>query len=81
MNEKNQIYIYVKTNSHSNINTIANELEIEGFIVLKYINELMEQGYLKMDNPVPLSLGNDCSCYYSWTGKEYDAESFKEVVK
>ncbi len=78
MNIKKEIYNYLATNSHASVNIIAKELKIEGNKVLLYLNELIKQGYVKMDEPVPLSLSNNNSCYYSCTGKDYCAEGFGE---
>lgn len=81
MNIKEEIYNYLTTNSHSTIDKIANELKIDSFLVLSTINELIEKGCVKMDEPVPLSLSNNNSCYYSCTGKDYCAEDIGEVVE
>jgi len=37
-------------------------------------NELVMAGYVKMGPPVPLNTGNDCSCYYTTTGKAFSEQ-------
>lgn len=70
MNKK--IYNSIKAKNYSvTINELSTELSIDGIEVLKAVLELREQGYIKQDTPIPLSVNNDSSCRYSVTGKEY----------
>lgn len=70
MNKK--IYNSIKAKNYSvTINELSTGLSISGIEVLKAVLELREQGYIKQDTPIPLSVNNDISCRYSVTGREY----------
>lgn len=73
MNEKTkrEVYDYIQSHSHVDHHEIAQKLSIEEKEVLGAINELRFDSFITMDPPRPLSETNDCSCYYTATGKQY----------
>jgi len=68
---KKKVYEFIKTHPHSSANKVAASLDLPGLDVLKVILELTKDSYLKLDSPVPISRDNDCSNYYTATGKPY----------
>lgn len=74
MNEKTkrEVYDYIKSHSHVSVQKIVQGTHIEEIEVLDAVNELMRGSFITMDPPEPLSETNDCSCYYTATGKQYN---------
>lgn len=62
---KQLIYSYIVNNKHSSVHSISKELNVEEIDVLKAINELCDDLFIYQDTAVPISVNNDCSCYYS----------------
>ncbi|MDD6236763.1 MAG: hypothetical protein PUB00_05225 [Clostridiales bacterium] len=62
---------YIQQHPHTEINAMADALNENAKDLMEIVNSLVLNGYLKMDHPVPLDMDNNCSCYYSTTGKEY----------
>ena len=69
---KKLVYDYIKEYNHVSIHDIASEIKKEEIEILKTVLILEKEGYIKMDTPVPLSIDNDESCYYSITNKKYE---------
>lgn len=68
---KKEIYEFIHSNPHVSIHKVADCLNLKEIDVFETINELCNENYVQMDTPVPLSLNNDESSYYSATGKMF----------
>lgn len=62
---KRLIYSYIVNNRHSSVHSISKELNVEEIDVLKAINKLCDDLFIYQEMAVPISVNNDCSCYYS----------------
>lgn len=62
---KRLIYSYIVNNRHSSVHSISKELNVEEIDVLKATNELCDDLFIYQEIAVPISVNNDCSCYYS----------------
>lgn len=62
---KQFVYSYIVNNRHSSVHSISKELNVEEIDVLKAINELCGDLFIYQEIAVPISVNNDCSCYYS----------------
>lgn len=62
---KQLVYSYIVNNRHSSVHSISKELNVEEIDVLKAINELCDDLFIYQEIAVPISVKNDCSCYYS----------------
>lgn len=62
---KRLVYSYIVNNRHSSVQSISKGLDFEEIDVLKAINELCDDLFIYQEIAVPISVNNDCSCYYS----------------
>ena len=62
---KQLVYSYIVNNRHSSVHSISKGLGFEEIDVLKAINELCDDLFIYQEMVVPISVNNDCSCYYS----------------
>ena len=68
---KKEVYEKIQSNKGISINEIAEQINYSDLDVLKTVEELTRDGYVKMDDPVPLNESNSCSCYYSVTDRKF----------
>lgn len=68
---KNRIYEYIKQHGWVAVHNVSDALNISGSDALRLIEELRACGYLRAGSPVPLSLTNGNSCFYTITDKDY----------
>lgn len=68
---KKSVYEYICTHSGTDIHAVAKALNLDEMQVLKVINELLKESYIKMETPIPLGTSNQDSCFYSATGKAF----------
>lgn len=68
---RGKIYSYIKNHPKVSISEVTLALNIAGYEVLKVVEELSVDRFIKMCPPVPLCVTNDNSCYYTVTEKIY----------
>ncbi len=68
---KRTIFDYIKENKVVSIHEISNDLNLSELFVLRTVTELRNKGFIRMCPPVPLSISNNTSCFYTTTSKVY----------
>ena len=69
-----RIYDYIKEKKVVSIHDVSEHLNLPEISVLKSVEELRRKRFLKMCTPVPLSISNNESCFYTTTSKVYQTE-------
>ena len=69
---KRKIYEHIKNKGPVTATSIAKNLDLLGIDVLRIVEGLAGEGFVKRCPPLPLDTKNDVSCLYVATKKEYD---------
>lgn len=71
---KKKVFDYVKENPGVSIHAISKAINEREIDILKAIDALLEEGFICLGAPIPLSLDNSDSCRYKALKAEYTEE-------